>query len=242
MADQNIREKKILFRKTPWKVMLIVGGIVILPFVFKPWVQIGTGEKGIILNLGAIQNKVLGEVIQFKTPVSEAVIPVTVNTQKVLTGGEFSSAHLQDVAMSVALNYHVVSDKFNSIDQANGTAFKKRIINPAIQEVMKTVSAKYTAEELNTKRPTVSSEMIEVLTTRLHTSNIAVDAFWITAFRLSQICTDTIESEQTGEQKQFKAQRLLDKIKVASQQTLAATTAELEELRLQKNECYTLPY
>jgi regulator of protease activity HflC (stomatin/prohibitin superfamily) len=38
------------------------------------------------------------------------------------------------------------------------------MIDPAIQEVMKAVSARYTAEELITKRPAVSAEMQESLT------------------------------------------------------------------------------
>jgi hypothetical protein len=65
-----------LLKKAPWKVLLIAVGIVILPFVFKPWAQIGAGQGGHVLNLGVIQNKTLGEGIHFKTPVSQ---PSTTN-------------------------------------------------------------------------------------------------------------------------------------------------------------------
>lgn len=136
--------------------------------------------------------------------------------------------------MSVALNYHIIPDKSNLVYQTIGAEYKNRIIDPAIQEVMKAVSARYTAEELITKRPAESSEMKETLTSRLLTSNIAVDAFAIINFSFSQPFTDAIEAKQTAEQNALKAKRDLDRIKVEAKQTITAATAEAEALRLQK--------
>ncbi|WP_207211069.1 prohibitin family protein [Flagellimonas olearia] len=136
--------------------------------------------------------------------------------------------------LSVALNYHIIPDKTNLVYQTIGVEFKERIIDPAIQEVMKAVSAKYTAEELITKRLAVSSEMQEALTSRLLASNISVDAFSIISFSFSQTFTDAIEAKQTAEQNALKAKRDLDRIKVEAEQTIAAATAEAEALRLKK--------
>ncbi|MFT7037024.1 MAG: regulator of protease activity HflC (stomatin/prohibitin superfamily) [Cyclobacteriaceae bacterium] len=234
MEDQNISEMKNVLKKGPWKNLLIVGGIVILLFVFKPWVQVGAGERGIVQNFGAVQDEVLSEGIHFKIPVAQTVILMDVKIQKTMTDAASSSSDLQDVAMSVALNYHIIPDEANLVYQTIGVQFKDRIIDPAIQEVMKAVSAKYTAEELITKRPAVSSEMKEALTARLLTSNIAVDAFSIINFSFSQTFTDAIEAKQTAEQNALKAKRDLDRIKVEAEQTVAAATAEAEALGLQK--------
>jgi prohibitin 2 len=54
-----------------------------------------------------------------------------------------------------------------------------------VQEVVKAVTAKYTAEELITKRPAVSDAMKLALTERLLEHNIAVDAFSIVGFSFS---------------------------------------------------------
>jgi len=234
MEDQNLSEMQNVLKKGPWKVLIIVGGIVLLLFVFNPWVQIGAGERGIAQNFGAVQDQVLGEGIHFKIPVVQTVIPMDVKIQKALTDAASSSSDLQDVALSVALNYHIMPDQANLVYQKIGVQFKQRIIDPAIQEVMKAVSARYTAEELITKRPAVSSEMKEALTARLLTSNIAVDAFSIINFSFSQTFTDAIEAKQTAEQNALKAKRDLDRIKVEAEQTIAAATAEAEALRLQK--------
>ena len=208
--------------------------LVILLLLFKPWVQVGAGERGIVLNFGAVQDVVLNEGIHFRIPIVQKIIPMDVKIQKANTDAASSSSDLQDVDLSVALNYHIIPDKANLVYQTIGLSFKERIIDPAIQEVMKAVSARYTAEELITKRTAVSSEMQEALTNRLLASHISVDAFSIISFSFSQTFTDAIEAKQTAEQNALKAKRDLDRIKVEAQQTVAAATAEAEALRLQK--------
>lgn len=234
MTDQSMSDIKKVWENGPLRYLIILGVLVVLLFVFKPWVQVGAGQRGIVQNFGAVQDKVLSEGIHFKMPVVQTVILMDVKIQKVLTDAASSSSDLQDVDMSVALNYHVIPDAANLVYQTIGIQFKERIIDPAIQEVMKAVSARYTAEELITKRPAVSSEMKEALKARLLESNIAVDAFSIMDFSFSQTFTDAIEAKQTAEQNALKAKRDLDRIKVEAEQTIAAATAEAEALRLQK--------
>ena len=234
MENTEMDELKNVLMNGKYKKLLIIGGLLLLIITFKPWVQIGAGERGIVQNFGAVQDLVLNEGIHFKIPVVQTVIPMDVKIQKVTTDAASSSSDLQDVDLSVALNYHVIPDKVNVVYQTIGVEFKGRIIDPAIQEVMKAVSARYTAEELITKRPAVSREMQASLTRRLLECNISVDAFSIISFSFSQTFTDAIEAKQTAEQNALKAKRDLDRIKVEAQQTIAAATAEAEALRLQK--------
>lgn len=232
--DFNIDSIQNAFSKGPWRNLLIIGLMLLVLLLFKPWVQVGAGERGIVLNFGAVQDKVLNEGMHFRIPVMQEVILMDVKIHKVITDAASASSDLQDVALSVALNYHIIPDKANDVYQNIGVEFKERIIDPAIQEVMKAVSARYTAEELITKRPAVSAEMQEALNSRLLAYNIAVDAFSIVSFNFSQIFTDAIEAKQTAEQNALKAKRDLDRIRVEAEQTIAAATAEAEALRLQK--------
>ncbi|MDH5476150.1 MAG: prohibitin family protein [Cyclobacteriaceae bacterium] len=234
MDNQDIIGIKNLMNQGSWRNLFIVVALVLALFAFKPWVQIGAGERGVVQNFGAVQDIVLNEGIHFRIPVMQTVILMDVKIQKVITDAASASSDLQDVDLSVALNYHIIPDKANLVYQTIGIQFKERIIDPAIQEVMKAVSARYTAEELITKRPAVSTEMQDALTARLLNSNISVDAFSIVSFSFSQTFTDAIEAKQTAEQNALKAKRDLDRIKVEAQQTIAAATAEAEALRLQK--------
>ncbi|MDO9028569.1 MAG: prohibitin family protein, partial [Candidatus Roizmanbacteria bacterium] len=164
-------------KKGPLRSVLIIGAILVGFLFLHPWVQIGAGERGIVLNFGAVQDKVLNEGLHFRVPIMQKIAIMDVKVQKAVTDAVSGSADLQDVTSSVALNYHIVPDKANVVYQTIGVEFKERIIDPAIQEVMKAVSAKYSAEELITKRPAVSEAMRATLTERLMAHNIAVDAF-----------------------------------------------------------------
>ena len=221
-------------KKKPVRIMLIAGVSLLFLMILKPWVQIGAGERGVVLNFGAVQKNVLNEGLHFRTPIMQEVIKINVQVQKIQTDASSASSDLQDVTLSVALNYHIIPDKANIVYQTIGIEFKERIIDPAIQEVTKAISAKYSAEELITKRPAVSTAMKEALTEKLLVSNIAVDAVSIVTFSFSKVFMDAIEAKQTAEQHALKAKRDLDRIKIEAEQTIAAATAEAEALRLQK--------
>jgi len=230
-AKETVRSA---MRQGPLRLAGIVG-IFVVGFVFlHPWVQVGAGERGVVLNFGAVQQNVLGEGLHFRVPIMQQIALMDVKVQKAVTDAASASSDLQDVTSSVALNYHIIPDKANVVYQTIGVQFKERIIDPAIQEVMKAVTAQYTAEELITKRPAVSAAMQETLTKRLLAYNIAVDAFSIVTFSFSKVFTEAIEAKQTAEQLALKAKRDLDRIKIEAEQKITAATAEAESLRLQR--------
>jgi regulator of protease activity HflC (stomatin/prohibitin superfamily) len=228
--DQMVRK----FRRGPWRTLLIIVVLCVVVLLFKPWVQIEAGERGVVMNFGAVQNVVLNEGIHMRIPLMQKVVAVDVKVQKTQTDASSASSDLQDVTLSVALNYHVLPDKANVVFQTIGVEFKERIIDPAIQEVTKAVSARYSAEELITKRPEVSVAMKEALSEKLMASNIAVDAVSIVSFSFSKVFMDAIEAKQTAEQHALKAKRDLERIKIEADQTIAAAQAQAEALRLQK--------
>ena len=183
---------------------------------------------------GAVQEVVLDEGLHFRIPVMQEVVLVDVKVQKAVTDTVAASADLQDVTSTVALNYHLLPDKANIVYQSIGISYKERIIDPAILEVVKAVTARYSAEELITKRPAVSEAMRLSLFERLKEYNIAVDAFSIVAFSFSKVFAEAIESKQTAEQLALKARRDLDRIKIEADQKITAAKAEAESLRLQR--------
>lgn len=231
MAKEKMQS---VMKKGPMGLILIIVAILVFFLFLKPWVQIGAGERGVVLNFGAVQENVLGEGLHFRVPIMQRVVPMDVKVQKVVTDAAAASSDLQEVSSSVALNYHVIPDKANIVYQTIGIHFKERIIDPAIQEVMKAVTAKYTAEQLITERPAVSEAMRAALTERLLAHNIAVDAFSITAFSFSKAFTEAIEAKQTAEQLALKAKRDLERVKIEAEQKVTAAKAEAEALRLQR--------
>lgn len=223
-----------MLKKLPAGLVLIAGAILFILIFMRPWVQVGPGQRGIVLDFGAVQNQVLDEGLHMLIPIMQKVVLMDVKVQKVETDAAAASADLQDISTRVALNYHIVQDKANVVYQNIGVQFGERIIDPAIQEVVKAVTAKYTAEELITKRAIVGEAMRQALADRLVVNNIAVDAFSIMTFSFSKVFTEAIESKQTAEQLALKAKRDLDRIKIEAEQKITAAKAEAESLRLQR--------
>ncbi|MCZ7625274.1 MAG: prohibitin family protein [Candidatus Methylomirabilis sp.] len=233
--DEYVSAKDIIdMMKGPMRLVLIIGAILVLFLFFRPWVQVGAGERGVVMNFGAVQEDVLGEGLHFRVPIMQTVVRVDVKVQKATTDAAAASSDLQDVSSTVAINYHIMPDKANVVYQSIGVGFKERIIDPAVQEVVKAVTAKYTAEELITKRPAVSDAMKATLTERLMLHNIAVDAFSIVGFSFSKVFMEAIEAKQTAEQLALKARRDLERIKIEAEQKVTAAKAEAEALRLQR--------
>jgi len=221
-------------KQVPMRLAVIIGAILVFFLFLHPWVQIGAGERGVVLNFGAVQKTVLGEGLHFRIPIMQRVALMDVKVQKSQTDAAAASSDLQDVSSTIAINYHIIPNTANIVYQTIGTEFKERIIDPAVQEVVKAVTARYTAEELITKRPAVSDAMKLNLAERLLTHNIAVDAFSIVGFSFSKIFMEAIESKQTAEQLALKARRDLERIKIEAEQKITAAKAEAESLRLQK--------
>jgi prohibitin 2 len=233
MSLEDFDEIKKVVKRIPKPVTIAVIAAAGILF-FNPWAMVGAGERGVMLNFGAVKNTVLGEGLHLRIPLMQRVVIMDVKVQKAVTDTIAASSDLQDVTSTVALNFHLIPDKANVVYQNLGVSFKERIIDPAILEVVKAVTARFTAEELITKRPQVSEEMRSNLSIRLKDYDIAVDAFSIISFSFSKVFTEAIESKQTAEQLALKAKRDLDRIKIEAEQKITSARAEAESLRLQK--------
>jgi prohibitin 2 len=110
------------------------------------------------------------------------------------------------------------------------------VIDPAVQEAVKAVTAEFTAEQLISERPKVREEIKRLLRDRLSPFHIMVDDFSIINFEFSKEFNRAIEEKQTAEQLALKARRDLDRIKIEAEQQIAKARAEAESLRLQKQE------
>ncbi len=214
---------------------VIVAAVLFLVWVFSPFVVVGAGERGVVFNqLHGVDQKILGEGFSFILPVVERVIKMDVRIRKSDTRATAASKDLQTVGTEIVLNFHLFPDKVNKIYQDIGLEYEKRIIDPAVQEIVKAVCAEFTAEELITKRQIVKEEIKTALHKRLMTSHISMDELNITDFQFSKIFNEAIESKQTAEQLALKAQRDLERVKIEGQQKVVQAKAEAESQRIQK--------
>jgi regulator of protease activity HflC (stomatin/prohibitin superfamily) len=95
-----------------------------------------------------VQSQVLGEGLHFRMPIRDSVIKIDIKVQKAQTHAAAASRDLQQVTTDIALNYHIDPEMAQNVYQRVGLDFKARVIDPAVQEAVKAVTAEFTAEQL----------------------------------------------------------------------------------------------
>lgn len=212
--------------------------LIVLMFWLNPFIVISAGHRGVVLNFGAASDTVLSEGLHFRTPIVQKIVQIDVRIQKSETKVNASSKDLQMVTSVIALNYHLDPANVNLLFKNVGLNYEGNIIDPAVQEGVKAITAKYTAEELITQREKVSDSIKSSLELRLQKYFIRISDFSIKDFEFSQTFSKTVEEKQVAEQLALKASRDLDRIKIEAEQQITRAKAEAETLRL-KNQMVT---
>lgn len=205
----------------------------ILLVILSPFTIVTAGERGVILTWGAVSDKILSEGIHWRTPIVQKVRKIDVKIQKEEVEVTAASKDLQTVSAKIALNYHPDPEKVNVLWQKVGQDYKSRVIDPAIQEAIKASTAKYTAEELITKRQEVKDQAKQILYERLIREYLVVDEVSIVNFDFSPSFNQAIEAKVTAEQSALAAKNKLEQIKFEAEQRVTTATAEAEAIRIQ---------
>ena len=129
---------------------------------------------------------------------------------------------MQTVSSKIAVNFRVRSDASSSIYKNIGQDYQTVILMPAVQESMKAVSAKFTAEQLITERNKVGNEIKEQLESKVSDYGIQIEKFNIVNFDFSKEFNDAIEAKQVAEQN-------LLKTKTEQEQAIVIAEAEAEK-------------
>lgn len=233
----NMQMNPKLKQLRPGKIVSGVAAVLIVVLIgANSFVSVEYGHVGLYKTFGKLNDNTLSPGIHFKVPFIQTVIQVNTQVTKAETDTSASSKDLQPVSTHVAVNYSVnKASAFNLMNNIGGN-FDNVIINPAIQEIVKEVTAKYPAEDLITRRDVVSSEISEHLTARLAKYDLIVNDINIVNFKFSEAFNQSIEAKQVAQQQALKAENDLRRIEIEAKQKIAQAQAEAESLRLKKQE------
>lgn len=207
--------------------------VIVLALILNPFVIITAGHRGVVQTWGAVSDKVLMEGIHWRTPIAQSVVKMDVRTVKYEAEALAYSKDIQTVDAKLALNYHLNADRVNKVYQEIGKDYESRIINPAMQESLKAVSAKFTAQELIEKREQVKDEVKGQLAERLSVRNIVVDELSIVNFDFSPEYERAVEEKQVAQQDALTAKNKLEQVKYEAEQRIATATAEAKAIQIQ---------
>ncbi|MGQ9549685.1 MAG: prohibitin family protein [Roseiflexus sp.] len=186
---------------------------------------IEAGTRGVLKTFGEITG-VLEEGLHFRMPFITSVTVVEVRTQRYESNSSAASRDLQTVTTQVVINYRPDAGQVDRLVREIGVDYERRVVDPAIQESIKAATARFTAEELITRRPEVSELIQRGLSERLTPRGVIVESVSITDFNFSPEFARAIEAKQVAEQDALRAARELERARIEAQQQVARAEAE----------------
>ena len=212
-------------------VLILVGALVLAAMSAVRTVD--TGYIGVKTRFGKVVSDSLPAGLYFVIPSVEAIAEVEVREQKMEMSTSASSRDLQIIQSAIAVNFRPDPSKAHLLFEEVGTLYETRILDPAVEETVKAVTAKYTAEELITKRTQVRDEMEKMLKSRVEGNYISITKFNIVNFEFSDSFNHAIEEKQTAEQEALRATNILRRMKVEADQKIETARGAAESVKLQ---------
>ena len=218
-------------------VSLVVVVLLLAVLGMNAFATVPVGSTGILLTFGKVEDTALSEGIHFKIPFAQRIISIDNRVKKLELSTEAFSKDIQTVSATLAVNYRLQTDKTFSIYKTTGLLYEENIIIPATHEVLKSVCAQYTAEELISKRAESSDMMRDELDAKLNDIGITITDFNIIDFDFSDEFISAVESKQVAEQLKKKAatenETAIAQAEREKQVSIKQSEAEAERVRIE---------
>ena len=214
-------------------ILVVVFAII---FLSSSFVVIPAGHTGVALTFGRVEDVVLQEGLHFKMPFVQKIVVVDNRIVKLDVNTEAFSKDLQTITTVVAVNYHVGKESSQTVYKNVGMGFEDVLITPAVNEVLKAVTAKYTAVELVSSRAEVSMLLDEGLNEKLNNYGIFINELNIINWDFSEEYINAVEAKQVAEQNLIKTRTEQEQALVIAnteaQKRVIAAEAEANEIKV----------
>ena len=213
--------------------------IILIVFAFfalvslNPFTKIDAGERGIVLNWGAFNGAVLEPGLHFVIPVVQTVVKTDVRTHVVeVTDAAAYSHDLQNVLIHSIANYNIDPASVGKVYQQYGRNYEVTVLYPNLQAAIKQTIAKYSAEELLSKRDEVSTA-IETTYRESIPKEFILTNYALVNEQFSDLFEAAIEKKQVAQQDAERAENELKKVKIEAEQRVTQAKAEAEAIQIQ---------
>lgn len=208
-------------------VLVVLGGSIVV---------VQTGESGVVLTFGKASPVVMDQGIHLKIPFVQKIVTINNRIVKTEVTTEAFSKDLQTVSSVIAVNYHINKSSSSTIYTEVGMGYEDVLITPAINEVLKAVTAQYTAQELVGNRVDVSVQLDDSLNAKLNDYGIYIDDLNIINWDFSEEYIAAIEAKQVAEQNLIKTRTEQEQALVIAnteaQKQVIAAQAEADKIKL----------
>ena len=223
-------------RRGPGFKLIIAAVILVLVIVvfvaLAPYTVVPTGHIGIVTTFGHVENYTLPEGLHLKNPLQQVILMDTRTQKATLTLQAFSS-DIQQVDVVCTVNYAVEKNTVQDLYQDIGVDYYDKVMAPRIQEDVKAVFTKYTAENLIGARSTLANQIQELLVPFMQDKGVRIVSIAIENIDFTDAFTDAVEKKQVALQTKLRVEteqsQQVSVEKSAAERRVIAANAEAQE-------------
>ncbi|MBQ1945879.1 MAG: prohibitin family protein [Clostridia bacterium] len=213
--------------KTPKLIAVLALIVVLIIFVSATCTSVvPTGYTGILTTFGRVADYTLDAGFHFKSPFQQVTLMDNREQKTAFTTMAFSS-DIQQVDVMGSINYNINKSTAMNLFKNVGVGYYNTLVNPRMQENLKAVFSKYTAEELISSRDKLSVEIRASLSKEMESYGINIISVSIENIDFTDAFTEAVEAKQVAQQSKLKAeieqqQHTMEAQQAAERQKIAA--------------------
>lgn len=245
MSSRNplLNTPRDLTKFIKWGVIGVAALVAISALLGSTYV-VDPGRVGVVKRFGQIID-VQGDGLHFKIPFVDDVAEVPSALQVVSVDAAAVSRDIQQVTTTVNVQYSIPVSAMKDVYinyRGDIKSLNNAVVVPGTETVAKTVTARFTAEDLVSQRPKVAMQLKEELANHLRgNAGLVVAKADITNFTFSEAFTKAIEDKVVAEQAVLTEKQNQEKKKVEAQQTVAQAEADAQAIKLRADaEAYAI--
>ena len=225
----------------------VVALIVAIILAFLMIKIVPTGYTGILTTFGKVEPNTVSAGVHVIAP-WQKIVKLDNRTQKVSVETDTFSKDIQQVKVSLAVNFCIDQATAQELYKTVGVNYYESVVLPRILENVKAVVAEYSAENLVAKRGELSDEILTRLTDDAAAYGINIISISVEDIDFTDEFTDAVERKQVASQnklaaeteqaqktmeEQAPADRAVISAKAKAEQDVIAANAELEVTKIQ---------
>jgi len=217
----------------PRSIGIIVVLLIIFIFFWGSFAIVPAGHRGVVLWWGSVENRIMGEGLNFKVPIAERVIKVDVRVQPhPFREIDAASKEYQMVKLTGMMNFHIDPSYVNDLYQKVGLDFANKVIDPAFNDFVKEVVPIYLITEILPKREEIRKRAMTKLGENLSRYHIIVDDIYFANIRFSPEYERAVEAKQVAQQQVETQRQILGQREIEAQQKVATAKGEAESIQV----------